>query len=242
MIPELKNFTTYSQVYEDLILTCVFYNVKKGFYIDIGANDPDEISVTKTFYLKGWNGINIEPLPDKYNSLLQKRPRDINLQVGVGKNKGNTTLYLYGSGSTIYKNLIKNSSQSINIKIDTMADICKEYIKRELKIQFCKIDVEGSEKDVLLGFDFQNYRPQVFLIESTLPASQIPSYSSWEYILIDNNYTFVYQYSINRFYVENSNTIIKSKFLKMDKYIKIFESLKAKKNKKYSKTKLFRIF
>ena len=119
-----------------------------------------------------------------------------------------------------------------------MADICKEYIKRELKIQFCKIDVEGSEKDVLLGFDFQNYRPQVFLIESTLPASQIPSYSSWEYILIDNNYTFVYQYSINRFYVENSNTIIKSKFLKMDKYIKIFESLKAKKNKKYSKTKL----
>ena len=30
----------------------------------------------------------MEPLPDKYNSLLQKRPGDINLQIGVGKIKG----------------------------------------------------------------------------------------------------------------------------------------------------------
>ena len=107
LIHELKNFTTYSQFYEDLILLCAFYDVQKGFYIDIGANDPERISVTKAFYLKGWNGINIEPLPDKYSSLLQKRPRDINLQIGVGKNKGNMRLYLNGVGSTIYKNLLK---------------------------------------------------------------------------------------------------------------------------------------
>jgi len=184
LIYELHNFKTYSQFYEDLILLCIFYDVEKGFYIDIGANDPDRISVTKAFYLRGWNGINIEPLPDKYNALLQKRPRDINLQVGVGKNKGNMTLYLSGGGSSIYKNFIKKPSKSINIKIDTMANICKDYVKRKLKIQFCKIDVEGSEKNVLLGFDFKNYRPQVFLIESTLPGTKIPSYSSWEYILI----------------------------------------------------------
>lgn len=224
----MHNFKTYSQFYEDLILLCIFYDVEKGFYIDIGANDPDRISVTKAFYLRGWNGINIEPLPDKYNALLQKRPRDINLQVGVGKNKGNMTLYLSGVGSSIYKNFIKKPSKSINIKIDTMANICKDYVKRKLKIQFCKIDVEGSEKNVLLGFDFKNYRPQVFLIESTLPGTMIPSYSSWEYILINNNYSFVYQYSINRFYVDNSNKIIAKKFYKIDKYIKLFKSLKDK--------------
>ena len=211
IIEELKNFTTYSQVYEDLILLCIFYDVEKGYYIDIGANDPDKLSVTKAFYLKGWNGINIEPLFEEYNSLLQKRPRDINLQIGVGKNKGNATLYLYGTGSTFHKKLIKNPSKFINIKIDTMANICKDYIKKGLKIQFCKIDVEGAEKDVLLGFDFQKYRPIIFLIESTLPSTNISSYSSWEYILINNNYSFVYQYSINRFYVDNSNPLLKSK-------------------------------
>ena len=107
-----------------------------------------------------------------------------------------------------------------------MSNICKKYIKKDIKIHFCKIDVEGSEKNVLLGFDFENYRPQIFLIESTLPGTYIPSYSSWEYILLWNNYSFAYQYSINRFYVDNSNPNLKYKFLNLGKYIKIFKSLK----------------
>ena len=213
LVEKLQNFTTYSQFYEDLILLCVFHDVEKGFYIDVGASDPDELSVSKAFYLKGWTGINIEPLPEEFNSLLKKRPKDINLPIGVGKNKGNSTLYLIGTGSTIHKELVNYSAKSINIQIDTMANICKEHINKNLKIQFCKIDVEGSEEDVLIGFDFQNYRPQVFLIESTLPGTKISSYSSWEHILFNNNYSFAYQYSINRFYVDNSNPLLKSKFL-----------------------------
>lgn len=98
---------TYSQFYEDIILLWAFDDVEKGFYIDIGANDPDEMSVTKAFYLKGWNGINIEPQLDKYNSLLEKRQKDINLQIGVGKITGNATLYLNGGCSTIHKELLK---------------------------------------------------------------------------------------------------------------------------------------
>ena len=104
-----------------------------------------------------------------------------------------------------------------------MTNICKDYVKKETNILFCKIDVEGSEKDVLSGFDFQNYRPLIFLIESTLPATMILSYSSWEYILISNNYSFLYQYLINRFYVDNSHTNRKLKFLKVNiKYNNFF--------------------
>lgn len=219
LIEKLKNFTTYSQCYEDLILFCVFYNIKRGFYIDIGANDPNDISVTKAFYLDGWNGINIEPLPQKYLSLLKSRPKDINLQIGVGEKKGNATLYLSGSGSTLYKKYLKNPNKTINIKIDTMSNICNNYIKKNLKIQFCKIDVEGNEKNVLLGYDFNKCRAEVFLIESTLPATNIPSYSSWENILFENDYSFAYQYSINRFYVDNKNPNLKKKFEHLDEYL-----------------------
>ena len=77
LIKKILNFKTYSQFYEDLILFCIFYDVENGFYIDIGANDPDFMSVTKAFYLAGWRGINIEPLPDKFKYLEQKRPNDI---------------------------------------------------------------------------------------------------------------------------------------------------------------------
>jgi hypothetical protein len=51
---ELSNFISYSEYFEDLILFCIFYDVKNGFYIDIGANHPpDFVTVTKAFYLRG---------------------------------------------------------------------------------------------------------------------------------------------------------------------------------------------
>ena len=114
---KLSNFTSYSQFLEDLILYSVFYDVKNGFYIDIGANDPNIISVTKNLYIRGWNGINIEPLPDKYQALVKFRNKDINLQLGVGKIKENATLYMRGYGSTLQKNKKKNVK---SIEINTI--------------------------------------------------------------------------------------------------------------------------
>ena len=104
---EISNFITYSQFLVDYILFCIFYDIKNGFYIDVGANDPNNISVAKAFYLRGWHGINIEPLPDKYHSLLLNRNRDINLNIGAGNSEGNTTLYLRGAGSTTKKQYIR---------------------------------------------------------------------------------------------------------------------------------------
>ena len=88
----LSNFVSYSQDFEDFILFYLFYDKERGFYIDVGANDPNFISVTKAFYERGWYGINIEPLPFKYELLQKFRQRDINIQIGVGKKKGNATL------------------------------------------------------------------------------------------------------------------------------------------------------
>ena len=39
-----------------LILFTIFYDIKNGFYIDIGANDPNSYSDTKAFYLRGGMG------------------------------------------------------------------------------------------------------------------------------------------------------------------------------------------
>ena len=52
---------TYSLDLEDLILFAMLRDIREGFYIDIGANDPLIDSVTKFFYDRGWHGINIEP-------------------------------------------------------------------------------------------------------------------------------------------------------------------------------------
>jgi len=222
---KLSNFTSSSQCLEDLILLSVFYDVENGFYIDIGANDPNVISFTKNLYNRGWYGINIEPLPDKYQALAKFRKRDINLQLGVGKVKENATFYISGYGSTLKKNNKKNKN-SIIIKVDTMHNICRKYVPKNEIIQFCKIDVEGGEKDVLLGYDFDNYRPKVFCIESALPGTEIPSHNLWEDILLKNDYSFAYQYKINRFYIDNRVKGLKKRFFQAEKSVKAYKKLK----------------
>ena len=235
-IDTIQNFKTYSQLYEDLILFYVFHDVKNGFYIDIGANDPNIKTVTKFFYLNGWNGINIEPLPDKYDLLTKFRPKDINLKIGVGKNKGIATLYLSGTCSTINKKFSQIKRKKINITIDTMSNVCKKYIKPDIEIEFCKIDVEGEEKNVLLGYNFEKYRPKIFIIESTFPGTNISCHNEWEYILLKHDYSFVYQYKINRFYIDNKRKNLERKFWNIDKYINLYKKmhLKKKEKKKHS--------
>ena len=176
--------------------------------------------MTKAFYLRGWYGINIEPLPNKFQDLVNTRFRDINIQIGVGEKKGNASLYVDGAGSTLSKEYSRNSSNLININIDTMINICQKYIPKNEVIHFCKIDVEGRERDVLLGYDFENYRPRVFCIESTKPGTLIFSYDKWEYILLKNDYSFAFQYMINRYYIDNRIQGLREKFIQAEQILK----------------------
>ena len=200
----LSDFYSYSQYQEDLILYILLYDIENGFYIDVGAFDPIKVSVTKAFYLRGWTGINIEPQPDKKDLFDKDRPKDINLQLAIGEKKGNIEFYINDQCSTYIKQYSRNANTMINVSMDTMSNICKNYVPKGRNVDFCKIDVEGGEKNVLLGYDFINYRPKVFCIESTVPLSYIPTYELWENILIQNNYMFVYKRSVNRFYVDKN--------------------------------------
>ena len=46
-------FYTYAQEFEDLVLYVVLRNINKVFYIDVGANDPTHLSVTRAFDERG---------------------------------------------------------------------------------------------------------------------------------------------------------------------------------------------
>mgnify|MGYP002627327101 CR=1 FL=1 len=220
---DINNFKSYSQDLEDFILYCILYDIENGFYIDVGANDPDIISVTKAFYLKGWYGINIEPLQDKYLKLIKARERDINLNCGAGKIKDKLIFYIQGAGTTADKRYGNIRTKNQTIEVHRMSNICKKYVPKNEIIQFCKIDVEGGEKNVLLGYDFKNYRPKVFCIESTKPGTAIPTYDEWEYILLNNDYIFGFKYGINRYYYDKKIEHLNERFLNLSNNIAYYK-------------------
>lgn len=57
-------------------------------FIDLGTNDPVSDSVTKLFYDKGLNGINIEPTKTYYERLKREWPLDVNLQCITSERDG----------------------------------------------------------------------------------------------------------------------------------------------------------
>ena len=198
---------SYAQDKEDLILYDLLDGVKIGHYIDVGANDPEVYSVTKLFYDMGWTGINIEPIEDVYKRLAAARPRDVNLCCGLDKEHRTATMHFDGMGTTFSNSVVaRNNLQNkpaVKVEMFTLSEIYEKYWENQPEVHFCKIDVEGYEKNVLEGIkDWEVFRPWVFCIESTLPGTDIPCHEEWEYILTAHDYKLIRAAGINRYYVD----------------------------------------
>lgn len=205
---------SYAQAKEDVMLwrclTRVSHEV--GFYIDVGANDPEIDSVTKVFYDHGWHGINLEPSPDWFRALVDQRPRDINIQAAVTDQSGRVTFHdIVGSqlGTMVDKFADRHAEagmtkRSYTVDALTLTEICEKHAPAE--IHFLKVDVEGHEGAVLRGMNFRRFRPWVLIIESTEPNRlDVPTYAEWDQLVVDAGYTFAYTDVLNRYYVANEH-------------------------------------
>ena len=72
--------------------------------------------MTKAFYLNGWRGLNIEPLPDMYNKLSNDRKRDINLNIGSSDKEDKFILFLNGGASTVTKKIFQRERNNYKYK------------------------------------------------------------------------------------------------------------------------------
>ncbi len=183
----------------------LLFGRRKGFYIDIGACDPIIDSVTCPFYRRGWRGINIEPNVHMFRRLSLERPEDINLNVAIS-NKISTQTFCIPDvpqlGTLNPEVLQRDSIEEYPIQVLPLLTAIDPYIHHEKYIDFLSIDVEGNEHKVLQGIDWKKYRfrPELIIIESTYPCTDIPTYEEWEYILLSKGYMFAVEDGLNRYY------------------------------------------
>lgn len=215
MKDRMSYFISYSQNNEDVLLWRALGHIKNGYYIDVGANDPVEHSVTKAFYDAGWNGISIEPLPSFHQAFEEQRPRDVNLAVAAGATDGELTLYDvpavrgWASPEASVAEMHRAEGHDvaeITVPVRTLAGICAEHVRGE--IHFLKIDVEGFEGEVLRGMDFGRWRPWVLVIEATLPNSRETNHASWEHMVLGQRYHYAWFDGLNRYYVAEEHAAL----------------------------------
>lgn len=212
------SFISYAQNFEDVMLWRALGHIKKGFYIDIGAQHPVNDSVSKAFYEHGWRGIHVEPVPEFAALLRKDRPDETVLQVALADTEGilelnviaetglSTAVDAYAERHKLERGF---APQKLHVPVLTLKSAFSAYSGKE--VHWLKIDVEGLEEKVLRGWDSKQLRPWIIVVEATIPNSTELNYSTWDKFLIDANYQFVYFDGLNRFYVANEHAeLVKS--------------------------------
>jgi FkbM family methyltransferase len=197
---------SYAQNGEDVLLARAFPE-STGCYLDIGAADPVEFSVTKHFSDRGWAGVNVEPQQYYYDRLVAARPRDVNLKLVVSDRPGSVTLYEAPThrGFTTADPAVATAMRKRGIELVTsvvpsmtLAELCERHAPGP--IDFLKVDVEGHERSVLASADFRKHRPRVLVVEATEQNSTRTNHADWEGFVLGADYRFATFDGLNRYY------------------------------------------
>ena len=211
-------FISYAQNFEDVMLHRALKTIEKGFYLDVGAQDPVVDSVTKAFYERGWRGINLEPVSHWYERLLADRPEDVNLQVAASDVPGRLSFFEVkdtGLSTLDVATAQRHAGQGYEVQLREVSATPLDAICAERGVEvvhFLKIDVEGAEASVLTGIDLERIRPWIILVEATEPLSTVPTHEHWEHLLLSRGYDFVYFDGLNRFYIASEHPALRDSF------------------------------
>ena len=196
----------FSQSGQDQFIEKNFFDGKTdGVFVDIGGYDGINGSNTLFFEkFRHWKGICIEASPMQFEKMAQSRSAEC-LNIAVSNFEGEALFFEITKGfdqmsrlkedlqPEFLDNLEKMNkgkeaeSQDITVKVTTFDKIAKE---RDLThVDYCSIDVEGSEIKVLQGIDFDYTDIRAISIEN--PSSQPDNFKLVRDFMSDRGYQLV---------------------------------------------------
>lgn len=200
----------YGQFETDKYIARYFPSDYVGTCIEVGAAHGTVSSNTLYFEKRGWKCLCIEPNPSMYSQLVRNRKitanyavsdynqDDVDFNIVVLPNGDESAI----SGLELDYRLLNSHTvidqRVIKVNVRTLDSIIDEFNFVDDYLDFVSIDTEGTEQDVLEGFNINKYKPKLFVIENNFSDVYIQDY------LRNYGYRIDLVHSINQFYIRCS--------------------------------------
>jgi FkbM family methyltransferase len=189
-------------VFEPELIWQYFNQATSGFFVEVGANEPQAGSQTWLLESHGWRGLLVEALPHLAARLRAERPRSIVVQAACGSAEHPAMVEFHEAQTSGHSGLRRHSLEAqdryVAVHRVPMLSLNEMLAQAgQAKVDFVSIDVEGMELEVLRGFDLSRHAPALMLIEDHL--------LSWKTHLHmrQSGYQLVKRTGLNNWYVPN---------------------------------------
>ena len=219
-------FTSFAQNGEDVVIWRALGHIEAGFYVDVGANDPTESSVTRALYDRGWSGLTVEPVTAYAAAHRAERSRDLLVEAVAAERSGGSRMLheIAGTGlSTLRGDIAERhadqgwDSVPVAVPALTLDDMLEQAGAAGRDVHLVVVDVEGAEAEALAGLDLARWKPWVLVVEATEPVilanvaegerrvPSLPSAATWEPSLVAAGYRPTLFDGLSMFYVSEAH-------------------------------------
>jgi len=176
-----------------------FGHSRSGYFVEVGANDPEALSQTWHLERRGWIGVLVEPQPELAAELRRRRVAKVYPVACSSPRFAGTTmsLHLAGIHSSLDPNLniaTMSAHGTIEVAVRTLDELLIDAGAPQ-PLDLLSVDVEGLEIEVLEGLDLGRWRPRLILVEDLAMNLRVHRY------LRRHGYKWLRRTGLNSWYV-----------------------------------------
>jgi FkbM family methyltransferase len=148
---------------------------KPGFYVDVGAHHPTQMSNTRLLHLRGWRGVNIDANPRSIALFKAERPNDANVHAAVSDEPGQVEFTIFEqpaistadepTRSRYLQSGVNKVKETLHIPARALRDILAETVPAGQRIDLMSVDIEGFDLRALRSNDWTRFAPLFLLVE-----------------------------------------------------------------------------
>ncbi len=159
----------FAQLDQDLLAVLVSKFKRNGFFVEFGATNGVDLSNSLLLETQlGWQGILAEPGQAWHDALGKSRKVSISHEA-VWRETGKQLEFIEDGALSTLLNFKKSDNhtrrgRTYKVRTISLIDLLEKYDAPH-QIDFLSIDTEGSELDVLEGFDFGLYSFGLICVE-----------------------------------------------------------------------------